>query len=217
VSIKDNYLTQGDYNVIMMNWSAIAASNYVTAVANLGYVAIDLAKMVSMLRREGVRDIHAIGFSLGAHVTGIAGYYLGRDKFNRITGLNPAKPFFMNVPLKDKLDATDAYFVDVYHTETIIEGKNEKCGHVDFYVNWGEIQPGCGSLNIVCSHFRAPIYFAESIISNIGFWGFPINLLRLTQTRSPWILAGEYVDKNAFGSYYVGTNSHYPYAKGRSF
>ncbi|XP_074095688.1 pancreatic lipase-related protein 2-like [Cotesia typhae] len=201
----------------MMNWSAIAASDYTTAVGSLRYVAFDLGKMVAMLRREGVRDIHAIGFSLGDHVTGIAGYYLGWDKFNRITGLDPAKSFLINVPLKDKLDATDAYFVDVYHTEMIVEGQSKKCGHVDFYVNWGGIQPGCGNLDIVCSHLRAPIYFTESIISNVGFWGFPINPLRLVQIRSPWILAGEYVDKNALGSYYVATNSHYPYTKGRSF
>ena len=42
-------------------------------------------------------------------------------------------------------------------------------GHADFYPNRGtNPQPGCGTLDILtlasCSHYRAPLYFAESIL-----------------------------------------------------
>lgn len=47
-----------------------------------------------------------------------------------------------------RLDVTDAEFVDIIHTNggSLIDGDAgfiEPLGHVDFYVNGGEKQPGC--------------------------------------------------------------------------
>lgn len=36
----------------------------------------------------------------------------------RITGLDPAEPFFQYMPASVRLDPTDATFVDVIHTDT---------------------------------------------------------------------------------------------------
>lgn len=49
----------------------------------------------------------------------------------------------MTVSKDEKLDASDANFVDVIHTNALLQGKIERCGHVDFYMNGGVMQPGC--------------------------------------------------------------------------
>ncbi|KFM82551.1 Pancreatic triacylglycerol lipase, partial [Stegodyphus mimosarum] len=59
-----------------------------------------------------------------------------------------AGPFFNGVKEIVRLDKGDASFVDVIHTNAPgnrLEGYglNEPIGHVDFYPNGGENQPGC--------------------------------------------------------------------------
>lgn len=65
------------------------------------------------------------------------------------TGLDPALPLFMSSNLDKKLDKTDALFVDVLHTDALVEGKAERCGHIDFYMNGGLEQPGCWNGKII--------------------------------------------------------------------
>ena len=113
----------------------------------------------------GIRSrTHIVGFSLGAHVAGNAGMHLAEEgrrlgsvtgpnckSVHRITGLDPAGFQFENAPTSDRLDPSDACFVDVIHTNAGYFlsdqsfGINRPCGHVDFYPNGGERQPGCSS------------------------------------------------------------------------
>ncbi|CAG9861971.1 unnamed protein product, partial [Phyllotreta striolata] len=104
----------------------------------------------------------------------------------RITGLDPASPLFRNNYLREnhkKLDRSDAKLVDVIHTDsspflTDGFGLYEPIGHVDFYPNGGQDQPGCNdvadsvvvshferglSKELVCSHVRAFLLFRESL------------------------------------------------------
>lgn len=60
-----------------------------------------------------------------------------------IAGLDPALPLFITASDEDKLDKSDAMFVDVIHSNALIQGKIEQCGHADFYMNGGVLQPGC--------------------------------------------------------------------------
>ena len=63
---------------------------------------------------------HVIGHSLGAHIAGYAGAHLQQYfhvKLPRITGLDPAYPFFGEAPPVIRLDPSDATFVDVMHTD----------------------------------------------------------------------------------------------------
>lgn len=53
------------------------------------------------------------------------------------TALDPALPLFISAPPTDKLDPTDADFVDVYHSNAFVQGQIERCGTVDFYMNGG--------------------------------------------------------------------------------
>lgn len=93
-----------------------------------------------------IEKVHAIGFSLGAHVASFASNaanLANGTKFDRITALDPALPFFATPLLDWKLDASDAGFVDVIHTNAGVFGKLEHCGHADFYINGGLLQPFC--------------------------------------------------------------------------
>lgn len=80
---------------------------------------------------------------LGAHVTSFVANNIRPYKLPRITGLDPAMPGFITADNENKLDKSDAKFVDVIHTNAFVQGQVQESGHVDFYVNGGTIQPGC--------------------------------------------------------------------------
>lgn len=70
-------------------------------------------------------------------------------------GLDPASPGFDFDHAAARLDPSDAMFVDVIHSDVrngAIDsslGLQRPCGHVDFYPNGGNQQPGCGKSNII--------------------------------------------------------------------
>lgn len=71
-----------------------------------------------------MKNVHFIGHSLGAHLSGYAGYHLKHDfglNLGRITGLDPAEPYFSRTDPIVRLDRT---------------GKQEvTCNSRRFYVN----------------------------------------------------------------------------------
>lgn len=95
---------------------------------------------------------------------------------------DPARPNFDKVTESERIDHTDAEFVDVIHTATkdwrllglvtlgfipFPVGLRVPVGHADFYPNYGSHQPGCNvakpTIPVLCSHARSYIYYAESI------------------------------------------------------
>ncbi len=56
-------------------------------------------------------------------------------------GLDPAEEDFLDSDTQDRLDVTDASFVDIIHTDLSFTA----IGHVDFFPNGGAEfpQPGC--------------------------------------------------------------------------
>ncbi|XP_055638674.1 phospholipase A1-like [Toxorhynchites rutilus septentrionalis] len=178
--IRNAYLKQPRTNVLVVDWGKLSKLPcYPTAAFNTKQAGECTATFLIGLKANypefDCRELHAIGFSLGAHVLSFTSNALEKSigtKFRRITGLDPALPFFATARPHWKLDLTDADFVDVIHTNAGVYGKIETCGHVDFYINGGGTQPMCDndSNQPLCSHMMAPIYFAESIASKIGFW-----------------------------------------------
>ena len=191
-----------------------------------------------------MKDLHLIGFSLGAQLANFASQAIRPYRINRISGLDPAMPLFVGVPNDSKLDASDAKFVDVYHTNAFVQGKVEQCGHVDFYFNGGIIQPGCTSwkdselINRVslmfhmshgislpdpvgCSHNRAPMYFTESIQTPTGFYAWPCRsyimyLLNMCPaSKTNLVVAGEDVRSSTKGMFFLKTRADSPFAMGR--
>ncbi|XP_057664825.1 pancreatic lipase-related protein 2-like [Diorhabda carinulata] len=189
--IMKSYLKMFDYNVILMDWHIGARGpQYPVAAANTEVVGRQLGILLTNMVKNGLepRKIHLIGFSLGAHVCGTASESLKNEGhlIGRITGLDPASPLFRNNYLREKykkLDRSDAEFVDVVHTDSspyLTDGFGlwDPIGHVDFFPNGGQDQPGCNdvkdsivvshferglSSELVCSHIRAFHLFRESI------------------------------------------------------
>lgn len=149
-----------------MDWSILAPGPcYPSAAHNARHAGKCIAQLIDRIRDAGCNNVHLIGFSLGAHVANFAANNLKDFKLPRITGvymccpkrntrklthinlfligLDPAMPLFITAPAADKLDPSDAHFVDVIHTNALVQGKIERCGHVDFYMNGGILQPGC--------------------------------------------------------------------------
>jgi pimeloyl-ACP methyl ester carboxylesterase len=193
--LKNELLQHGDYNVVIVDWSNGNLPPYDQASANARVVGAQIAALVQQLvtlELISVADVHIIGHSLGAQVCGYAGERI--PGLGRITGLDPAGPYFDNTDKVVRLDETDALFVDVIHSDAknllaLGLGTITQCGHVDFYPNLGHDQPGCTRdplTNIIndglvegiedtlaCSHIRSHRYFTESVNSKCPFMGFP--------------------------------------------
>ncbi|XP_078656697.1 pancreatic lipase-related protein 2-like [Branchiostoma floridae x Branchiostoma belcheri] len=190
-------LKRDDINVIIVDWNKGAEfPNYAQAATNIRLVAAQVAKLITFLINgtgASLNQFSLVGHSLGAHLSGHVGRRL--PGLPRITGLDPAEPFFEDYDPIVRLDPTDALFVDVIHTDggEILSGAwglDLPSGHVDFYPNGGKGQPGCGNTwigsitsvfdpsvtldDVVdCSHNRAYEFYIESINNPCKFVAYP--------------------------------------------
>lgn len=90
--IKNNkilvYLTRHDANIITVDWSRVAQNDYVTAVRGVPVVGRALGDFIAFLHTNfglSYQNIHLVGFSLGAHLVGVAGRRVG-GRVARVTG-----------------------------------------------------------------------------------------------------------------------------------
>ncbi|XP_061904543.1 lipase member H isoform X4 [Entelurus aequoreus] len=179
--ITELLLARKDLNVIYVDWNYGAANlNYFKVVENTRKAAHNLTAFVKKMQEHGasLNDIHMIGISLGAHISGFVGANLN-GTIGRITALDPAGPKFTGTAPKDRLDPTDALFVDALHTDIDALGYREAVGHIDFYANGGTDQPGCpktifsGSTYFKCDHQRSVYLFFESLKHTCSSRTFP--------------------------------------------
>ncbi|XP_076335858.1 pancreatic triacylglycerol lipase-like isoform X2 [Tachypleus tridentatus] len=182
--MKDKYLEKKDYNIIVIDWTKGNTVPFHQAAANARLVGAELALLIRKLQQfKGIKpdNIHIIGHNLGSQVAGYAGERI--EKLGRITALDPPGPYFTNTAKKVRLDRTDADLVDVIHTDISVfpmgDSATEAVGHIDFYPNGGDNQPGCLSDAIntlftqgfeqglrrlaACDQMRAIDYFLEAI------------------------------------------------------
>ncbi|XP_045101474.1 pancreatic lipase-related protein 2-like [Portunus trituberculatus] len=180
-TLKGELLRAQDQNVVVVDWSVGAMPPYTQAVANLRLVGEQLAYLIYSLNQFAdvpISAFHLIGHSLGAHLSGQAGTILQRTyglKVPRITGLDPAEPYFNDTHPITRLETSDAEFVDVIHTDDaailgfpLSIGMTQPIGHLDFFPNGGS-QPGCDNGALNCHHTRAITYFTESIRQSCPF------------------------------------------------
>ncbi|XP_024910401.1 lipase member H isoform X2 [Cynoglossus semilaevis] len=172
---------QEDMNVIVVDWNRGAANlNYFTAVIYTREAAHNLTGFIMNMEEEGasLSSVHLIGVSLGAHLAGFVGANL-KGKIGRITGLDPAGPMFTSATPDQRLDPSDAMFVDVLHTDMNSFGLSGAHGHIDFYANGGADQPGCprtifaGKSYFVCDHQRSVLLFLCALNRTCSLTGYP--------------------------------------------
>lgn len=87
-TVKNAYLYSRDANVIIVDWSKFAKSNYITAkhsITNVGKMIGDFVAF--MVQKLGLKigSTAMVGHSLGAHIAGIAGRQLNGALYH-ITG-----------------------------------------------------------------------------------------------------------------------------------
>lgn len=199
------WLVRPQDNIIIVDWGKGASGNlfylptrrYYQAISNAWVAGGQISLFCKQLNKEleiAFQDIHIIGHSLGAHVAGYAGARLS-GALGRISALDAAQPEFEGTTPFIRIDPTDAKFVDAIHTDTtryrwvpIITGLGirQPVGHIDFYPNGGEYQPGCltkknveisegknndsRTLALGCKHKRAYEYYTHSTVPTCIFW-----------------------------------------------
>lgn len=148
--IKNAYLSAGNVNLFIVDWSQASYQMYDVSRQLTSQVAHRVSEILERFISENNIDrglIHVIGHSLGAHIAGNVGRYMG-GSLGRITGLDPAAPLYIRQSY-DAIQITDASFVDIIHTNGEALGEIWARGHIDFYPNYGlRSQPGCGVKDI---------------------------------------------------------------------
>lgn len=231
VQLKPAFFKTGEYNIITPDYGKLAPKGcYHVGVVNADTVGKCIAQLLTKLYEAHTtlspENTHVIGFSLGAHVAGYVGKYFKTLPW--ITGLDPAGPLFddfQSIP-RQRLDPTDAKFVDVVHTFSGPMGEISPSGHVDFYFNQGGLQPGCPRGD-VCNHNRAVEFYAEAILNQSpGFWAQPCRLqvarfalglsnLCVPNSNNYTQVMGPSVSKSARGTFQVFTAAQSPFALGK--
>ncbi|XP_016979205.1 lipase member H [Drosophila rhopaloa] len=172
-AIKDAYLSRGNYNVIILDWSRQALDiSYPRVSKQLPSIAANVAKLLRFLHdNTGVpyEQIYLVGHSAGSHISGLTGKYLKPQRLGAIFALDPAGLTQLSLGPKDRLDVNDALYVESIHTDlTLLGNPSTKLSHASFFANWGLGQPHCPNatateFDFVCDHFAAMFYFAESV------------------------------------------------------
>lgn len=170
-----------DVNVLVVDWVYSASFAYNLVVENYREVALQISVLINQLQNHGCKPetFHLIGVSLGAHVAGFVGT-LFEGKIGRITGLDPAGPMFKGADTYDRLDPSDAQFVDAIHTDSDYFGISIPVGHVDFFLNGGKDQTGCARSRfasmygyVICDHMRALHVYMSALNGSCPLMGIP--------------------------------------------
>ncbi|XP_068111582.1 pancreatic lipase-related protein 2-like isoform X2 [Hyperolius riggenbachi] len=194
-------LQKVDINCFCVDWhNGVLAAWYTQAANNVRVVGAEIAYFLNYLLDHydiSLSGVHLIGHSLGAQVAAETGRRL--NGIGRITGLDPAGPYFSRTPPEVCLDPTDALFVDAIHTDGISIGPlgfggfgvDHAVGDADFFPNGGKHQPGCGKISIkhgdldtiidglldgidiYCNHKRSWEFFIATILHPSGFVAYP--------------------------------------------
>ncbi|XP_063697850.1 lipase member H-like [Culicoides brevitarsis] len=226
----DDYLLYHDTNICVVDWNRLALQSYAISAKNTKKVGHQLAKFITATENKGMHlnDVTLVGHSFGSHVSGYAGAALG-GRLNAIFALDPAGPRFAKKklnPPNERLDPTDAQFVQAIHTDRTNIGADWDLGHQDFYPNGGEspmpgcyfpaVQTGIHPSQFLCSHFKAVEYFRAALNPENKFIGkqcegpydlYEIGLCDENETDT----FGIYARRRARGRFYLTVSEDFPF------
>lgn len=152
--LKNAYLKRADLNVIGIDWTARGIDLYTKSFCAIPKVAKIIGNFLCSTPRINIGKLHLVGHSMGGQIAGLTGQEVQKQcdqKLGRITGLDPAGPLYQIQRPKNRLDASDAKFVDVIHSNQGLLGYYGVCGTADFYPNCGTFQRGCMKITISTS------------------------------------------------------------------
>jgi pimeloyl-ACP methyl ester carboxylesterase len=110
----------------------------------VGDVGRVIAQFVDFLSMNGLTQhsrVNIVGHSLGSHVAGHAGKEVRLGRINAIFGTDPAGSLFSYEDRNNRLDMSDAVYVESIVTNTGVDFTNP-IAHANFYPSWGGAQPG---------------------------------------------------------------------------
>ncbi|XP_030375811.1 lipase member H [Scaptodrosophila lebanonensis] len=172
-AIKDAYLSRGNYNVIVVDWSIYSLDiSYSRLSKQLSAIAAALVKFVRFLHQTTgapYEQMYLVGHSAGSHISGLAGKLLKPQRFGAIFALDPAGLSQLNLGPRDRLAPDDAIYVESIHSDiTLLGNPSVELSQASFFANWGQGQPQCpnataAEFDFACDHFAALYYFAQSI------------------------------------------------------
>ncbi|KAM8705769.1 hypothetical protein ACLKA7_010124 [Drosophila subpalustris] len=175
-ALKDAYLSRGNFNVIIMDWSRQAIDiRYYRVSKQLKSIATSLAKFLRFLHdNTGMPygSVYLVGHSAGTHISGLTGklFKAPGQRLGAIIALDPAGLTQLALGPTERLAPTDALYVESIHTDVTFFGNPQGNGlsQAAFFVNWGRGQTHCPNatateLDFACDHFSAVYYFAESV------------------------------------------------------
>ncbi|XP_049789155.1 lipase member H-like [Schistocerca nitens] len=218
VALRNGWIQGGDYNIIMVDWRGPASNVlYKPAADAVPEVGAIVARFIDFLVQQGASasNMEVVGHSLGAHVAGVAGNRASAT-VGRITALDPAAPLFGGKDAADRVDSSDASFVQVIHTSVL--GWVDSLGHADFFPNGGQLQEGCGiDVGGYCSHSRSHDLYAESITSS-AFVSYQCDSYNNYEngacSGNTRVSMGAPCPSNTRGNFYLKTAGSSPYALG---
>lgn len=169
-------------------------------------------------------NVTLIGFSLGAHISGVAGKKFINGKVRKIVGLDPAGPLFEINDPDNRLNPESAEHTECIHSGFYFGIKEPIC-QLDFYLNSGSHQPGCESITgsdfKPCSHARALEVYNEALSAPEAFYGYRCDTLNEAFEKNCHNTNGAFINdvenevKNISGIFHVTTNGNSPFGRGR--
>ncbi|XP_023019189.2 phospholipase A1 3 [Leptinotarsa decemlineata] len=234
--VKDmakSYHKIGVHHVYGVDWSPHSTKHYLHSARGtkkIGEIVGQFVMNAISNNTDFLRNVHLIGHSLGAQVSGFAGKHIQELttglKVGRITGLDAASPLFefpIPLPIHLRINREDAAYVDGIHTNAGFLGYSIPFGNADYYVNYGgPVQPGCYDINIfesfVCSHGKSHSIYSKTITNRkyqATSCSNPLWAAASLCNGNKKVVMGEHTTREAEGLFYINIDEKDAPKKGK--